>query len=117
MSAVVSSTDAAAVFSVLRGSGVRLTETTGATLEVESGLNDPLAMLLTVIATETLLGTHALGAGTGVELLLQLGVGIERAGLGGFGGGGGGGLGGGGLGGGRPGPVGAHPGRGRRGLE
>jgi cell volume regulation protein A len=45
--AVVSSTDAAAVFSVLRSSGVRLKETTSAVLEVESGLNDPVAMLLT----------------------------------------------------------------------
>ncbi len=74
--AVVSSTDAAAVFSVLRGSGVRLKETTGATLEVESGLNDPLAMMLTVVATEALLGTQHLDAGTVLDLLLHVGVGI-----------------------------------------
>jgi cell volume regulation protein A len=73
--AVVSSTDAAATFTVLRSSGVRLRESTAATLEVESGLNDPMAILLTMIATELALG-HQVGAG-GVALLLvgQFGVG------------------------------------------
>jgi len=73
--AVVSSTDAAATFAVLRSSGVRLRESTAATLEVESGLNDPMAILLTMIATELALG-RTVGAG-GVALLLvqQFGVG------------------------------------------
>lgn len=73
--AVVSSTDAAATFSVLRSSGVRLRESTAATLEVESGLNDPMAILLTMIATEIAL-ERTVGIGGVMRLLVeQFGVG------------------------------------------
>lgn len=51
LGAVVSSTDAAATFAVLRSSGVELRRRVATTLELESGLNDPLAMLLTIALT------------------------------------------------------------------
>lgn len=76
LGAIVSSTDAAAVFSVLRGSGLHLKRRVGTTLELESGLNDPMAVLLTVALTQNLArGEELNGWALLLESVVQMAVG------------------------------------------
>ncbi len=76
LGAIVSSTDAAAVFSILRASGIQLKRRVGATLELESGLNDPMAVILTEALTSQLVSGRPLGWWTAGDVLLKLGVGL-----------------------------------------
>lgn len=55
LGAIVSSTDAAAVFAILRSRGVRLRRDLASLLELESGSNDPMAVFLTTIVLQMLL--------------------------------------------------------------
>lgn len=56
--AVVASTDAAAVFFLINARGLRLRPRVRATLEVESGTNDPFAVFLTIMLVEILSVGH-----------------------------------------------------------
>jgi cell volume regulation protein A len=64
LGAVVSSTDAAVVFSVLRDSGVHIKKSLSATLELESGLNDPMAVILTMALTQAMVSGEPLSVQT-----------------------------------------------------
>lgn len=83
--AIISSTDAAAVFSLLQGRGLHLNERVSATLEIESGSNDPMAIFLTLMLV-TLISQHQDGAfASGLLMLVQqFGIGAPAGILGGF---------------------------------
>jgi potassium/hydrogen antiporter len=76
LGAIVGSTDAAAVFALLGGGGARLNQRVEATLEVESGLNDPAAVFLTVAMIELITSPGSTGWNVGAMLLQQLFVGL-----------------------------------------
>lgn len=87
ISAIVGSTDAAAVFFLLRTGGITIKENVRATLEVESGSNDPMAVFLTVFMVDLV------AAGSGLERLTtdllvgfatQMGLGLAFGIAGGF---------------------------------
>lgn len=81
LGSIVGSTDAAAVFSLLKSSGVELNERVSTTLEIESGMNDPMAVYLTLTFIGVALAAATPnGASLGVwdilrSLLLQFGWG------------------------------------------
>jgi cell volume regulation protein A len=85
LGAIIGSTDAAAVFSILHAHGLRLKQRVDATLQIESGINDPMAVFLTIALVETLAaGATDLHWGIAVTFVEQMGIGLAAGGLGGI---------------------------------
>jgi potassium/hydrogen antiporter len=66
--AVVASTDAAAVFLLVHTQGLRLRPRVGATLEAESGTNDPFAIFLTLMLVQFI----SIGEGSASYVVFEL---------------------------------------------
>ncbi len=71
LGAIIAPTDAAAVFFLLRTGGLRLQHRVGATLEIESGTNDPAAVFLVIVLTKYM---TAGGGMDGWDLALDIGT-------------------------------------------
>lgn len=84
--AIIGSTDAAAVFYLLHAHGLELKQRIGATLEIESGSNDPMAIFLTIAFIEIMVGGHDnVGLSLLVEFVTQMGIGGLAGAAGGLG--------------------------------
>lgn len=82
--AVVAPTDAAAVAALLRRARIHLPERVQATLELESGLNDPASVFLTVLLIGVILDPAPMGAWSmAAEFAIQMGGGAALGSAGG----------------------------------
>jgi cell volume regulation protein A len=76
LGAIISATDAAAVFSVLGARNLQLTGKLLPLLELESGTNDPMAVFLTIGLIRLLTNPHESVVGVILLFVQQMGVGV-----------------------------------------
>ncbi len=84
LGAVLGSTDAASVFSILRSRKLNLKYGSASMLELESGSNDPFAYMMTLIVLSAMSGTADVGSIAGMlaaQLTVGLLVGAAAAGM------------------------------------
>ena len=72
LGAIISSTDAPAVFSILRSRNLGLTGQLKPILEFESGSNDPTAVFFTISSVQLLTNSSVSWVGLGVNFVLQM---------------------------------------------
>lgn len=73
LAAVMSSTDSASVFSILRSNRLTLRENLGPMLELESGSNDPMAYVLTILLVNILETVHGSTGTAGIWNIIFFG--------------------------------------------
>ena len=76
LGSVLSSTDAAAVFSIFESKKLNLKENVAETLELESGTNDPVAYFMTIALTSILLGNELNAVDIGLSFLKEVVIAI-----------------------------------------
>lgn len=76
LSSIVSSTDAAAVFSILRSKNLGLRNNLRPTLELESGSNDPMAYVLTISFLSLITSPEKTVLSIVLKFFMQMGIGI-----------------------------------------
>ena len=84
LGAMISSTDAAAVFGILSGRSMGLKGRLRPILELESGSNDPMAYFLTIFMIEIVLGKSELGLNSLLLLVYRMAGGVALGILVGF---------------------------------
>ena len=84
LGAIISSTDAAAIFSVLESKNLKLKDSLDLSLELESGLNDPMALFLVGAVVSFIVKGDVNFSFLAMDFILQIGIGLLAGSFGGY---------------------------------